>query len=321
MGRHLRARRRHRPSLGSVLIDAGGWRWAFFVNLPIAVVAGLAARRLVPETIIGGPVPDLVGVALLSGAVASLALGSPRAATGAGRARASWCASCSRAVLAPLAIRRSARHTAPAIDLELFRTRTSCSPTRPPSCTPSGSSGCCSATSSSSRRVALLERSRPVSRSRPDLWSSPCSADRAAVSLHASATARTRGRGITFAAGLLIYVWGVGLQPNYLTHWLPGALLVGVGVALSFPVLSAAAVAGLPQERFGVRRDEPDGPSDRRGARVAILIAIVGTPTSLPTRCRAFTRRGWSARSRCSVPQRSRRCTVARPRSRPRTSR
>src|SRR3954447_21777560 len=62
------------PSLGSLLIQAGGWRWAFFVNVPIAIVAGLATRRFVSETIIGGPVPDLVGVALLSGAVASLAL-------------------------------------------------------------------------------------------------------------------------------------------------------------------------------------------------------------------------------------------------------
>ena len=62
------------PSLGSVLIDAGGWRWAFFVNLPVALVAGVAARRVVPESKVGGPVPDLVGVALLSAAVAALAL-------------------------------------------------------------------------------------------------------------------------------------------------------------------------------------------------------------------------------------------------------
>ena len=112
------------PSLGSLLIDAGGWRWAFFVNLPIALAAGLSARRLVPESIIGGPIPDLVGVAILSAAVASLAL----AITQGGE----WGWSSARivglfllaAVLAPLAIRRSARHKAPAIDLELFKSRT-----------------------------------------------------------------------------------------------------------------------------------------------------------------------------------------------------
>jgi hypothetical protein len=81
---------------------------------------------------------------------------------------------------------------------------------------------------------------------------------------------------------LLFYVSAVGVEPHYVTHWLPGALLVGVGVALSFPVLSAAAVAGLPQERFGV------GGAVNQTARqigavlgVAILIAIIGTPSSV----------------------------------------
>src|SRR5688500_13953370 len=55
------------PSLGSVLIDAGGWRWAFYVNLPVAAAALVASRRVLPESVIGGPVPDLVGVALVSG--------------------------------------------------------------------------------------------------------------------------------------------------------------------------------------------------------------------------------------------------------------
>src|SRR5947207_4905899 len=33
------------PSLGSVIIESGGWRWAFFVNLPLALVAAVVARR------------------------------------------------------------------------------------------------------------------------------------------------------------------------------------------------------------------------------------------------------------------------------------
>jgi MFS family permease len=74
----------------------------------------------------------------------------------------------------------------------------------------------------------------------------------------------------------------VDVESKYFTHWLPGALLIGVGVALSFPVLSAAAVAGLPQERFGI------GGAINQTARqigavlgVAVLIAILGTPSSL----------------------------------------
>ena len=112
------------PSLGSVLIDAGGWRWAFFVNLPVALVAGIAARRVVPESKVGGPVPDLVGVALLSAAVAALALAITQGGDwgwSSGRVVGAFVAA---VVLAPIAIRRSTRHESPAIDLDVFQSRT-----------------------------------------------------------------------------------------------------------------------------------------------------------------------------------------------------
>ena len=38
------------PSLGGFLIDTVGWRWIFFVNLPIAVTAALMAWKVLPET-------------------------------------------------------------------------------------------------------------------------------------------------------------------------------------------------------------------------------------------------------------------------------
>src|SRR3954454_4426991 len=63
------------PSLGSLLIDAGGWRWAFFVNVPIAIVVIVVTRRGVSESVVGGPVPDLLGIGLLTGTVAAVALG------------------------------------------------------------------------------------------------------------------------------------------------------------------------------------------------------------------------------------------------------
>src|SRR5688500_6009167 len=44
------------PSLGSVLIELGGWRWAFLVNLPVAVVAYAVTRRVVRESVVGGPI-------------------------------------------------------------------------------------------------------------------------------------------------------------------------------------------------------------------------------------------------------------------------
>jgi MFS family permease len=100
--------------------------------------------------------------------------------------------------------------------------------------------------------------------------------------------------GLTLAAGMVLYALSVGTQPHYLATWLPGSLIVGVGVALSFPVLSAAAVAGLPSDRFGA------GGAINQTARqlgavlgVAILVAILGSPTS-PARALVHFRWAWA---------------------------
>ena len=48
------------------------------------------------------------------------------------------------------------------------------------------------------------------------------------------------------------YVARVGATADYLGTWLPGTLLVGVGIGFTFPVLSAGAVASSPPARFAV---------------------------------------------------------------------
>src|SRR2546426_4271199 len=65
------------PSLGGVLVDAAGWRWVFFVNLPIALVALVPARRVLHEIRDeeAAGLPDLLGSVLLVAGVALLALG------------------------------------------------------------------------------------------------------------------------------------------------------------------------------------------------------------------------------------------------------
>ena len=110
------------PSLGSVLIDAGGWRWAFLVNLPVVLVAILVTRRVVTESMVGGPPPDLLGVA------PALSVAAARPGHHLGR-RWGWT---SALVLGAFAASRCSacrpgdgpRHPAPAIDLALFRSRT-----------------------------------------------------------------------------------------------------------------------------------------------------------------------------------------------------
>jgi EmrB/QacA subfamily drug resistance transporter len=271
------------PSLGSVLIDARGWRWAFFVNLPVALVAGVAARRVVPESVVGGPVPDLLGVGLLSAAVAALALAITQGGDWGWSSARVLGAFAVAVVLTPIAIRRSTRHEAPAIDLDVFRSRTVVLANAATFLYSVGFFGMLLA------NVLFLTSVWEYSTLQAGLAITPGPLLVAALSGPSGRLAARVGYGpvlvaggLTFATGLLFYVTTVDAEASYLTHWLPGALLVGVGVALSFPVLSAAAVADLPQERFGT------GGAINQTARqigavlgVALLIAIIGTPSSV----------------------------------------
>jgi len=69
------------PVLGGWAVDTLSWRWIFFVNLPLGLVAVLAARRVLPRE---APNPtrrlDVVGLLLLSPGLALLVFGL--AATG-----------------------------------------------------------------------------------------------------------------------------------------------------------------------------------------------------------------------------------------------
>ncbi|MBT0772561.1 MFS transporter [Kineosporia sp. J2-2] len=59
--------------LGGVLSEGPGWRWIFFINVPIAVLAVLFAPRILPETRTAAHEKfDIVGAALLTGGLLAL---------------------------------------------------------------------------------------------------------------------------------------------------------------------------------------------------------------------------------------------------------
>jgi MFS family permease len=84
-----------------------------------------------------------------------------------------------------------------------------------------------------------------------------------------------------FAAGLIWYATRVGLEPHYLSVWLPGTLVTGLGIGLTFPVLSAAAVSSLHHERFAIGSAVNQTARQVGGAiGVAVLVVILGSPRS-----------------------------------------
>jgi MFS family permease len=58
--------------------------------------------------------------------------------------------------------------------------------------------------------------------------------------------------GLLYASGALILALFGTRAPQFLAVWLPAMLLTGLGVALVLPVLSSAAVQGLPPAKLAV---------------------------------------------------------------------
>jgi EmrB/QacA subfamily drug resistance transporter len=72
------------PGIGGALIDAAGWRAVFFINVPLGVLAAVAATRL-PARLVPGREPaarfDLPGLLLLAGGLTVLLLGIDQGGT------------------------------------------------------------------------------------------------------------------------------------------------------------------------------------------------------------------------------------------------
>src|SRR4051795_13148322 len=112
------------PPLGGLLVEAS-WRWVFLINLPIGLAAAVAAWRVLRES--SDPAharrPDGPGAALLTAAVALLALGLVKAPDwGWGNVRTIGALALSVVALIAF-VRRSARHPSPVVELSMLRVR------------------------------------------------------------------------------------------------------------------------------------------------------------------------------------------------------
>jgi len=273
------------PSFGAALITVGGWRWAFFVNLPIGAVALLTGRRALSKSIPRRPDarPDYLGALLIALSLGSLVLGISQGPTW-GWTSVRIIASFAIALfVGTIFLFRSARHPEPVLDLTLFRTRSFSVANLAMFLYAMGFFAMLLG------NILFLTSVWHYSILIAGLAVTPGPLVVAAVSGPAGKTAARVGFrkvllvGFTvFVVGLVWYATRVGLTRNYPIDWLPGTLITGLGIGLTFPVLSAAAVSGLHQERFAVGSAVNQTARQVGGAfGIALLVVILGAPHGL----------------------------------------
>lgn len=270
------------PSFGAALIAAGGWRWVFVVNVPIGAAAWLMGRRVLADirpTVVRAA-PDYLGVVLISMALAALVLGISEGPTW-GWASAPVVACFVGAVGVGTAfLRRSRRHPEPVLDLTLFRSR---------SFSVANASTFLYAMGFFAMllgNILFLTSVWHYSILKAGLAVTPGPLVVAVVSGPAGRMAARFGFRrvlpagfVVFVAGLAWYAMRVGLRPDYVGVWLPGTLITGLGIGLTFPVLSAAAVSSLHPERFAVGSAVNQTARQVGGAfGVALLVVILAVP-------------------------------------------
>jgi EmrB/QacA subfamily drug resistance transporter len=285
------------PLTGGVLIHTVGWRGIFLVNVPIGLLALIAARKLLkPERqpARAAQLPDLAGALLMLLGLGLLALaivqGNAWGWSGTRIIASFLAAACSIAI----ALRRAARHTAPAIELDLFKARRFTIANIAVFAFAIGLAAkllCDVLFMTSVWRYSEMKTGLAVSVSPLLTAVTATGAARVAIRI-GNGRAAALGGGL-YAFGCLWYTTSMDAHPRYLTAYLPGTALTGIGIALILPTLTSAAMLAVPASRLAAGAGV-NSMIRQLGAvlGVALFVAIIGSPAR-DAAVAAF-HRGWA---------------------------
>jgi EmrB/QacA subfamily drug resistance transporter len=283
------------PVLGGLLVQAS-WRWVFLINVPIGILAIVAAFRTLPDVRRedAGRMPDVAGAVLLTASIGILSLGLVRGDTwgwSSGRAVGSFAAAF---VLLVAFLISSARHPAPVVELPLLRIRAFSTANVATLLFSAAFAGMILST------VLWCQNVWGYSALRTGLAIAPGPLMVPPLAIAAGPLAKRVGAGpvaavgnLFFALAVLYWPLRVGTTPHYASDFLPGMMFGGVGVGLALPTLVASGATVLPAPRFATGSGILNM-SRQIGAvlGVAILVGIVGSPTSAGSALNAF-KHGW----------------------------
>lgn len=280
------------PSLGAFIIDLGGWRWAFFANIPLAAITLVLGPKVFTESRDERTrdIPDLVGAAMLMLGLTSAILAVVQSpAWGWGDQRTIGALVVGMSLLAAMVV-RSLRHRAPFIDFRLFRYRNFAI---------MNATSCVFAVAWFGMFFVFtqfLRNAWDYELLKAGLLVSP-------VPFGAGVLAPIGGRvadrlgyrpmmiagAVAYGLGALWYIFALSDAPS-IASWMPGIVLIAVGTGLVFPSVQGGTVVGMPADRYAIATGV-NHTVQRVGSVVGNAIAIMFVASVGPAR--AFERIFW----------------------------
>lgn len=268
------------PTLGAALVQWGGWRWVFIINLPVGVVTVLLARRFVAES--REPttrIPALFGVVLLIVGTSLVSLGLVRSEDWGWTSSGVIVAFVGGVVVLALFVWHQRITTAPTIDLALFRIRNFAWVNLVSVAFGIGF------TAMFLSSILFLTEVWEFSILQAGFAVAPGPLSVVVLAPFMGRLAERIGQrplliagGLVFAAGGVLRLVLLDERVDYVRDWLPSTLLTGIGVALCFPQISSVVGQSLPSDQFGVGGGANQAIRQFAGtAGVAITIGIITT--------------------------------------------
>ncbi|MBM3730773.1 MAG: DHA2 family efflux MFS transporter permease subunit [Actinobacteria bacterium] len=281
------------PPLGAGVIELGGWRWIFFINIPVVVLVVVSGRNVLRESkgSSTGTGLDMLSVPLGTTGLALLTLGVLQGAKWGWTSPGITASFVGAIVFGWIVVRRSLTHAEPLLDIAIFRQRRF--------------TAASIATFTLNLPVAGFWFSAPLFFQTVWDWSVLKSGfaimpTPVIIFVTASFAGRYSDRGLVkpiigtgigcCAIGIVGLAAFLDAESNYWMHYLPFAAIYGIGLGLSWSTLTAAALIGIDQEKFGAANGTNLTFRQVGGAMgVALSIAVAGE-AGVPGSAAAFHR-------------------------------
>lgn len=268
------------PTLGALAIQAFDWRLVFLLNIPIGILTLALGRRLLVEP----PRPaergriDLVGTVVGTAATALATLGILQGPGWGWTSPAVVAILVGAVVLSAGFVLRCARAAAPLVDLHLFR----------------HAPFALANLSQAGTQLAIMAWFFTTPLFLINVWHYSALAGGGAVAIgmivsfvsvpvghysdrHGYRSVLIVG-GLVSAAGMLVWVFGVGETADFWTAYLAGLVLFGLGAGMVGIVVTNAALAGLPDHELAAANAVFQTIRKLVGAiGVAIAVALLGS--------------------------------------------